>query len=139
MSALVKILTALKFLTSRIGVCGNVGLIAGAIAGFFIFMLDFIHDGLGLNNSSAAYLSLILSGLSWLVVLFMLTIFVRLTLASIAFPSLVNCLITCFLTVFLSKWMNAYAFAYLIGIIVGALVGMVLCRLNFLLSKLFNS
>lgn len=138
MRTLIRLFTALRPLTSRIGICGNVGLIAGAIAGFLIFTLDFMHQGLALSNADAARLAAVLSAFTWITVLFFLCVFVRLTFTSVAVPSLINCILTCFLTVFVTKWLNAYAFAYIIGIMLGTIVGVLLCRLNYILSNLIK-
>jgi hypothetical protein len=138
MKTIVKIFTALVPLTRRIGTCGNVGLIAGAIAGLLLFTLDFMYQGLSLTNADAARLAAVLTAFTWLTVIFFLCIFVRLTFASVAIPSFINCAITCFLTVFVVKWLNAYPFAYIIGIILGIIVGVLLCRLNYIFSNLIK-
>ena len=132
MRTIVKIFTSLSFLTKKLGICANVGLIAGAIAGTFLVLLNLLQGGLVVNNEEALYLGLILTGFTWIVILFILCMLVRFTLGSVALASFVNCLLTCLLTVFVCKWINAFHLAWLIGIVLGIIVGQLLCRLNYL-------
>ena len=138
MNFLVRIFTILSPFLKRIGLCANVGILAGGIAGISLSFLHWIHNGLVLSTEEAFYVSLILTGFTWLVVLFLLCVLARLTFRSVALPSLFNCLLTCFVTVFLTRALNAYVLAWLIGLIVGFLIGLILCRLNNYFQKLKN-
>ncbi len=130
MNLLVRLALFLSKYTKRIGICGNVGLIAGSIAGLILTLLNLVNGGLFLPQQEALFVALILTGFTWLVILFILYFFVRMTLQSTAIPSLVNCLLTCIATVFISSYLNAFSYSWLLGIIIGVLVGMSLCRLN---------
>lgn len=136
MNYIVRFFTFFSRYLNRIGTCGNVGLIAGAIAGLSLTILDISQGTVVLTDQEAIYIALILTGFTWLIVLFILTILVRLTFASIALASLVNCLLVCFATVFLTKAIDNYPLAWLVGIICGILIGMILCRINALFSNL---
>ncbi len=136
MNAIAKFLTSLSSITRRTGVCANVGLIAGALAGVLVSLLDLLHSDLVLSNQNAIYLSLILGAFTWTALIFILSVLVRYTFKSIAFPALVNCMFTCFLLVFICKWIGVYTFAWLIGIVVGLIVGQLLCLLNFWFGRL---
>lgn len=136
MNTIVKFFTLLAAPLKKVGICGNVGFIAGAIAGLTLTLLDFLKGGLTLSQQDTIYIALILTGFTWLIILFILTILVRLTFSSVALASLFNCLLVCFATVFLTRAINNYPLAWLIGMICGILIGMFLCRINALLSNL---
>lgn len=138
MNSIVKIFTFLSTYTKHIGICGNVGLIAGAIAGTLLSLLDFLNGGITLSLEEALYIALILGGFTWLVILFILCILSKLTFSSIALPSLLNCLLCCFATVFIARYLNMYPYAWAIGIVMGILIGMLLCRINGLLKNFTN-
>jgi hypothetical protein len=139
MKLLVKFFTSLNIWTKRLGLCGNVGLIAGAIAGTTLMLLYLKLGTLSLTNQDAVKIALILTAFTWLVVIFVLVILARLTFRSTAIPSFVNCLLTCFAVVFITHLLDLYILAWLIGIVVGIIIGMLLCRLNFLMNKLFKN
>ncbi len=123
-------------ITRRLGVCGNVGFIAGALSGFILADMTWAFPALAYMSNQIAFANSIVLGLfAWVWVLFVLCVQAALTFRSVAIPSLFNCLVTCLLTVFISKWLNAYSFAWLIGMFVGASVGMILCRINFELRR----
>ena len=130
MNTIIRFLTSLSAVTERIGICANVGLIAGAFAGVILTLLDLMLGGLIVDNREAVLLALILAGFTWVVVLFILCALVRFTIRSVALPALLTCLLTCLLLVFVCKWLGAFTVAWLIGIVVGILVGLVLCWLN---------
>ncbi len=135
MNSIVRFFTILSGPLNRVGTCGIVGLIAGAIAGLSLTLLDFSQGSVTLSQQDAIYISLILTGFTWIIVLFILTILVRLTFSSVALASLVNCLLTCFATVFLTRAINNFPLAWLIGMVCGILIGMLLCRINALLTN----
>jgi hypothetical protein len=135
MNSIVRFFTILSGPLNRVGTCGIVGFIAGSIAGLLLTILDFFQGSVTLSQQEAIYISLLLAGFTWIVVLFILTILVRLTFRSVALASLVNCLLTCFATVFLTRALNNYALAWFIGMVCGILIGMLLCRINALLTN----
>lgn len=139
MKLLVKFFTSLNIFTKRLGLCGNVGLIAGAISGTLLMHLDIIHGGLVLSTDEAVKIALLLTVFTWLVVVFILTILARLTFRSVAIPAFVNCVLTCFGMVFLTRALGLYVLAWLIGIVVGIIIGMILCRFNFFFNKLIKN
>ena len=137
MNSLIKFLLILTPLTKRIGTCGNVGLLAGTIAGIIISLTTWlIHTAPLLTSSNQAIiLASLLSIFSWSVIIFVLCALVQLSIKSIALPALFNCILTCFFTVFITKELNIYNIAWLIGMLIGAIVGGLLCRINFILNK----
>jgi fructose-specific phosphotransferase system IIC component len=130
MNAILKFFTFLSVFARRIGVCGKVGIIAGLLAGLLLTLLNDETGPILIDDPRAFYISLILTAIAWIVVIFILVFLVRLTFRSVALPSLFNCFLTCLATVFITKWLNAYPIAWIIGIIVGFLIGSILCRLN---------
>lgn len=134
MAFLAKFLKILTPLTSKLGLCGNTGFIAGSIAGFFLELVDVINRGYHLSNFQEVLVdSLLLTAVAWLCVLFVLCVICHLTFASVAAPSLVNCFITCLLTTYVTNKLLLYRWAVPIGMLIGILVGLFLCRLNELL------
>jgi hypothetical protein len=139
MNLLVKFFTSLNILTKRLGLCGNVGLIAGAIAGLILMYYYLLNANVVvLSNEEAAIIALMLTAFTWIINMFFLWILARLSFFSVAVPSFVNCLLTCFAVVFVVRATGTYIVAWLIGIIIGIIIGMLLCRLNFLYQKLIN-
>lgn len=138
MKSLINFFTSLNTFTKRIGLCGNVGLMAGAIAGMFLMMLDIRQGGLIMSTLEAIQVSLLLTLFTWIFILFVLVTLARLTFRSIAIPSLINCLLTCFAVVFIVRELGLYIIAWLIGLLVGTIIGMLLCRINFIFDKLIN-
>lgn len=139
MKALISFFTSLNIFTKRIGLCGNVGLMAGAISGTFLMLLDIRQGGVTMSTKEAVQVSLMLAATTWLFVQFVLVILARLTFRSVAIPSIVNCLLTCFVVVFLVRALGLYIIAWFIGMIVGIIIGMLLCRINFIFNKLINN
>ena len=138
MNLIVRLVAFISLYVKRIGTCAKVGVIIGAGAGLALTLLDIAQGGLMLTAQEAFWIALILAGVMWLVILFLLCVFVRMTLRSIFFPTLINSLLTCIATVFVVRYLHAYHIAWLIGIMVGLLVGALLCRLNALFQKLLN-
>ncbi len=134
MKAIVAIFTYFNILTKRIGICGNTGLIAGATTGTFLTFLDIVRTGLFFSDQEVLYASLLFTAFTWIVIVLMLCLLVRLTFSSVALGIFINCLITCFLTVYISNALTLFYLAWMLGIVVGVLVGVVLCRIN----RLFN-
>lgn len=135
MKAIFRIFSSLNFLTKQIGVCGNVGLIAGAVSGFILTILDLMYGGLVLTNREAVYVFLLFGMFVWLIILFILCMLIRFTFRSVALPSFLNCFITCFAVVFFIKQLRAYTAAWLIGIVAGIFIGMLLCRISTLFKN----
>jgi len=139
MKLLVKFFTSLNIFTKRLGLCGNVGLIAGAIAGTFLMFLDMRQGGLIMNTTEAVQVALMLTLFTWMFIQFVLVILARLTFRSVAIPSFVNCLLTCFAVVFIVRALGLYVIAWFIGIVVGIIIGMLLCRINFIFNRLIKN
>jgi MFS-type transporter involved in bile tolerance (Atg22 family) len=119
-----------------LGVCANIGILTGSIAGLSLTGLLLLKGTLTLSNTDVVWIALILTGFTWLIALFLLCAMARLTFRSVALPSLVNTILVCFATVIVAKALNAYANAWIIGIVLGFLIGMLLCRLNNLLLRI---
>jgi hypothetical protein len=128
-----------KFLsryTKRLGVCGNAGLIVGAIAGGILALLNFLRGGnIALTDAEVLYIGLMLSLFGWLTLLFILGALVRYPISSVAVPTFVNALLVCLLTTYLSNRSGLFEMAWLIGILVGILVGYLLCTIYKRLSS----
>ncbi|HLP55661.1 MAG TPA: hypothetical protein VK151_11555 [Fluviicola sp.] len=140
MKLLVKFFTSLNIFTKRLGICGNVGLIAGAIAGTLLMLLYLRQGGsLTMNTTEAVQVALMLTLFTWIFIQFVLVILARLTFRSVAIPSFVNCLLTCFAVVFIVRALGLYIAASFIGIVVGIIIGMLLCRINFIFNKLIKN
>ena len=139
MNLVVKFFTSLNILTKRLGLCGNVGLIAGAIAGL-ILMYYYLLNGsvVVLSDEEAVIIALMLTAFTWIINMFFLWILARLAFFSVAVPSFVNCLLTCFAVVFVVRLTGTYIIAWLVGIVLGIIIGMILCRINFLYQKLIK-
>ncbi|HET7234120.1 MAG TPA: hypothetical protein VFJ16_29170 [Longimicrobium sp.] len=115
---------------ARLGVCGAAGFIVGTLAGFMLWLLDFLESGaLSLSTPQAVRIAAILSLFGWLVLLFLLTTAGRALLSSVVVPTFVNAFLVCFLTVFLTRALGLYAIAWLVGMLAGVLIGYVLCTL----------
>ncbi|HEX8651570.1 MAG TPA: hypothetical protein VF708_12080 [Pyrinomonadaceae bacterium] len=135
METLIRILSVFTPITRRLGICGDVGLIAGALSGFIIADFAWAAKGLYFTDKVALLNALILTLFTWIVVLFILCVQAKFTFRSVALPSLFNCFLTCLLTTFISKWLKAYSFAWIIGMVVGGLIGLLLCRINSLINR----
>lgn len=121
--------------TSRLGICGNTGLITGAISGGLLTVLYFRQGmHLLLTETEVLNVSLILTVFCWLVIIFILCMLVRLTFRSVAVPALINTFLVCYVTTFLSNYFHAFEYAWLIGIVVGIMIGTVLCKIASLLN-----
>lgn len=139
MNLLVKFFTSLNILTKRLGLCGNVGLIAGGIAGLILMYYYLLNANVVvLTNKEAAIIALMITAFTWIINMFFLWILARLSFFSVAVPSFVNCLLTCFAVVFVVRLTGTYIIAWLVGIVLGIIIGMLLCRINFLYQKLIN-
>lgn len=116
--------------TQRLGVCGNAGLIVGAIAGGVLTLLDWVEEGnLVLSNEQALYVFLLLVLFTWLVLIFIFVAFVRARISDVVFPGFFNALFVCLLTVYLCTAFDLYHLGWLVGILVGIVIGYTLCTL----------
>jgi hypothetical protein len=116
--------------TKRLGVCGNAGLIVGAIAGGILALLNFLRGGnMALTGAEVLYIGLMLTLFGWLTLLFILGALVRYPISSVAVPTFVNALLVCLLTTYVSNYSGLFVIAWLIGILVGILVGYLLCAI----------
>lgn len=135
MKTIVDVFTSLSGFADRLGNCAIVGVIAGALAGVLLAVLDLMHGVLVLSNQEVVHLSLLLTAFTWACLLFLLTALVRLTFQSVALPALLNCLLTCLLLVLVCNWLGAFAFAWILGMLIGAGIGRLLCFLNAIFRK----
>ena len=115
--------------TKRLGNCGNVGLIVGALSGGMLTLL-FISKGgsLSLTDNEAIKIAGILTIFSWLVLVFILTILIRLRFSSIAVGSFLITLFVTFITVYLSHKFELFEYAWLIGMLVGISLTALICK-----------
>lgn len=136
MQTLARIFGVLKFITDRLSLCANTGFMAGALGGVFLDLENSVSGGIQLGSLQEVLIaSLMLTGIAWLFVLFVLLVIGRLTFSSIAIPSLVNCFLTCVITTWICNKLSIFPWAWVVGAIVGILVGTSLCRLNQLFSS----
>ena len=135
MRTFLRLLSLFYPLSNRLGLCGNIGFIAGLLAGFIISTMAWAFRGFYMSNNQALVHALSLTLFTWIAVIYLLGILAKFTFRSVALPSLFNCLLTCFLTTFVCKWLDIFSFAWLAGMFIGALVGMTLCRINSLIEK----
>lgn len=119
----------LPTLLQRLGVCGNAGVIVGAISGFIITMLDFTEEALVLTALEALQLWLLVWLFAWLALLLIFTLFVRWSAASVAGPALANAFLVTGVTVLIVWLTGMYWLAVVIGILAGMLIGFLLCQL----------
>jgi hypothetical protein len=128
MRAIARLVKWLGAFLRKLGVCGNVGIIIGMLAGTALTLLDLKEGGaLVLSNADAVKVWALLVLVCWLAVLFFFKVFVRWPLASVAVPTLVNAVLVVGLTVYLSRALDAYFWAWLIGLLAGMLIGFLLC------------
>jgi hypothetical protein len=130
MTWLASLLSSLARLLGRLGECGIAGVIAGAVSGMLLTILDGMHGGaLVLTNPELLYLSLVLAATSWIVLVFVLVVLVRAALASVRIPAFFNALLVALLTTFICYHAGVLPWAWLIGMAIGAFAGFMLCTL----------
>ena len=112
------------------GICATVGFLAGAISGVILLLFFSVHGSvITLTNVQTWQVALLLAAFCFIALLWVLYVLCRLTLASVFWPTLINCLLTCFFTVYLVNALAAWKFAVFIGMLVGLLIGYLLCLL----------
>lgn len=135
MKPFTKLISLLYPYTQRLGVCGNTGLIAGVITGLILGILNLrIGPGLVLTNTEAWQLAGILALFSWIVIVFLLLLVLRVKLSQVIIPVLINTLLVCSLTVFTVNTFHLFPIAWLIGMLIGIIIGYLLCQLSKLLK-----
>lgn len=120
---------------ARLGVCGNAGVAVGIVTGLVLTLLDLIDGPLDTDDSELVVIWLMLAFFGWLLILFLFTVFVRWSAASVAVPALVNSVLVTGLTVLASRVANLFDLAWLVGLLVGILVGYLLCSLYKQVTK----
>src|SRR5262245_58214711 len=129
-----KLLNALSRELARLGVCGNSGVIVGALVGGLLTLLQLEHD----EPMSAADRVLITAALAvfgWLALMFIFVAFVRYRPAPIALPAMTNAALVTFATSYGLDWLDLSDWAWLLGMVIGAMVGLALCSLSSRLGK----
>lgn len=136
---IVRFFTLLSPLLQRLGICATAGFIAGAFAGFMLWLYAFFHTApASLSASEIIYISLILALMAWLILLFVLVALARLSFLSIWYSSLFNALLTCFFTVLVVYKLNLWIIAEFVGMLIGIWIGLLLCYINNYLSKKYD-
>lgn len=119
----------IRTLFGRIGVCGNAGVIVGAVTGLVLTLLDLIEDGLELTGSDVVATWLILAAAGWLMLVSVFIVFVRWPSRSVAAPALVNSALVTGLTMLICWIAGLFDLAWLIGPLAGLVIGYLLCGL----------
>jgi len=122
-------------LFATLTVCMAAGGIVGTIAGL---VYGLVRDEFTDAPRPARKLligGLILAGVGWAVVLFVVGVLFRYGVFAIALPSLVTALLTAIATVFLVDLRGVSTVGALVGLLVGLLIGAILCELCEWLSR----
>lgn len=119
----------------RYGICTACALATGLISGVMLQALNNKFSPILLDVEEALSFALILFGLSFIIILLVLTVQNIYSIKSIFAPLLFNCLLTSFLTVLISFQFDAYTYAIVVGVVIGFIVGYLLCKI----PKLFNN
>ncbi len=115
-------------LLASMSVCAAAGAIDGILTGFIFGLVRDEFSGQPRPVGKLLLGALILAGVGWLVILFVIGILYRYGVWAIALQSLITALITSIATVFV---VNAHlqAVGALIGLLIGLIVGSLLCLL----------
>jgi hypothetical protein len=125
--------TLVARLFATLTVCMAAGGIVGTIAGV---VYGLVRDDFTSRPAGKLLLgALILAGVGWAVVLFVIGVLFRYGVLSIALPSLVTALLTAIATVFLVDLDGLWTVGALLGLVVGLLIGAILCELCEWLSR----
>lgn len=136
MKYIAKFFTLLAPLLQKLGTCAIAGFIAGSFAGFILWVYYTFNGPLtNLSSLQIVQLSLLLTLIAWLVILFGFIILARVSFLSVWYQTLFNAFLTCLLTLIIVYKLNLWVIAYLVGMIIGILVGLLLCYINGLLKK----
>lgn len=129
MNAIYSFIAWLGNLMSRMGICASAGVVVGMANGGILALANLMEGPLSPDASQLLLLWLILTLFGWLLLLFVLVVLSRLTLASVGGPSLVNSALVTGLLLLLCNALSAYGWAFWLGILCGILVGLLLCGL----------
>jgi hypothetical protein len=139
MGIIVRLFTLLSPLLQRLGICATTGFIAGAFAGFILWVYAFFQSTTPvLSASDIVKLSLVLTAAAWILILFVLVPLGRLAFLSVWYSSLLNTFLTCLLTVWVVYKLDLWIIAYLVGMIIGVWIGLILCYINNYFKKKTN-
>jgi MFS family permease len=122
-------------MTSWLGACGNAGLIVGSLVGAVVAFASWAEpEDLSPNVWELVALFGLLSAFAWFALLVILVGLLRMSLRSVALPTLVNTLLVVGLTLIVAWAFEAYDYAWAFGPVIGALIGLALCYLARLLG-----
>jgi hypothetical protein len=123
-------------LLQRLGICATAGFIAGAIAGFILWLYALINGApVSFSSAEIVQLSLVLALFGWIMLVFAFVVLCRVPFSSMWYSAFFNAFVTSLLTLLVVYHINLWVIAWLVGMIIGIWVGLILCYLNKLLKK----
>lgn len=134
MGLFTSILTFFSRYTKRLSICANVGLMCGGIVGLLLSFLSTISDVNTPNLTTKLYISLMLTGFTWLTLILIFFLFTNYKIKIVILPIFFNCLVTSLLTVFAVFQFNFFSWGWLIGIFIGILAGTLLCYIKKIIN-----
>lgn len=112
---------------TKLGPCGNIGLMIGIIAGLLLTILSLRIAHLRPTPMEILGIIIIVSLFCWGVMVCVAVVFGRFHVRSVLWSMLLRSVVICLFTVVIAHVLGTYRFGIIIGIVVGLFFGYLMC------------